>query len=161
MIRSFGNGRHRAGGGHKRQVGQPSCCSRATVDQPRISPLTKNDYETAERAAFIYDALYASISKTKLLSNQGTRRKAGMKMKRDGNMLGRVLRHISLARKTRRVVLSVVAFASATLFVLVACSAPQSQSGQSNNQQQPAATDWKPVEQAFRQSGFNAAGRCL
>ena len=74
-------------------------------------------------------------------------------MKRDRNMLGRVLRHISLARKTRRVVLSAVAFASATLIVLVACSAPQSQSGQSNNQQQPAATDWKPVEQALGKAG--------
>ena len=74
-------------------------------------------------------------------------------MKRDRNMLGRVLRHISLARKTRRVVLSAVAFASATLIVLVACAAPQSQSGQSNNQQQPAATDWKPVEQALGKAG--------
>ena len=30
-------------------------------DQPGFPLLTKNDYETAERAAFIYDALYASI----------------------------------------------------------------------------------------------------
>ncbi len=62
-------------------------------------------------------------------------------MKRDRNMLGRVLGHLSLARKTRRVVLCFVAFAVATLFVLVACSAPQNQSGLSNNQQAAAATD--------------------
>ena len=29
--------------------------------------LTKNDYETAERAAFIYDALYASIKQDQAL----------------------------------------------------------------------------------------------
>src|SRR5438046_2359012 len=74
-------------------------------------------------------------------------------MKRDRNMLDRVLGHISLARKTRRVVLCLAAFAVATLFVLVACSAPQNQSGQSNNQQQAAATDWKPVEQALGKAG--------
>src|SRR5437660_7405380 len=74
-------------------------------------------------------------------------------MKRDRNMPGRVLGHISLARKTRRVVLSLAAFAVAILFVLVACSAPQNQSGQSNNQQQAAATDWKSVEQALGKTG--------
>ncbi len=73
-------------------------------------------------------------------------------MKRDRNMPRRILGDISLARKTRRVVLCLVAFASATLFVLVACSAPQNQSGQSSNQQ-PAATDWKPVEQALGKAG--------
>jgi len=40
----------------------------------------------------------------------------------------------------------------------VACSAPQSQSGQSNNQQQPAATDWKPVEQALGKAGSMQPG---
>ncbi len=69
-----------------------------------------------------------------------------------------VLIHLSLAGKTRRVVLSLVAFAVATLFVLVACSAPQSQSGQSNNQQQPAATDWKPVELALGKAGSMQPG---
>src|SRR5437870_6209791 len=78
-------------------------------------------------------------------------------MKRDRNMLG-VLSHISLARKTRRVVLCLVAFAVATLFVLVACSAPQNQSGQSNNQQPAAATDWKPVEQALGKAGSMQPG---
>src|SRR5260221_12613036 len=79
-------------------------------------------------------------------------------MKRTGNMTRRVLIHLSLARKTRRVVLSLVTLAVATLFVLVACSAPQNQSAQSNNQQQPAATDWKPVEQALGKAGSMQPG---
>src|SRR5438270_13647700 len=78
-------------------------------------------------------------------------------MKRDGNMPRRVLGQISLARKTRRVVLCLAAFAVATLFVLVACSAPQNQPGQSNNQQL-AAADWKPVEQALGKAGSMQPG---
>ena len=74
-------------------------------------------------------------------------------MKSDGKLTRRISIHLSRARKTRRVVLSVVTFTSATLFVLVACSAPQSQSGQSNNQAQSGATDWKPVEQALGKAG--------
>lgn len=53
---------------------------------------------------------------------------------------------------TRRIVFSVTSFAVATVFVLVACSAPQNQSGP-NNQQQATATDWKPVEQALGKAG--------
>src|SRR6267378_2533736 len=75
-----------------------------------------------------------------------------MKMRKDRNLARRALIHLSLARKTRRVILSVAAFILATVFVLVACSAPQNQSAQSNNQQ-PAATDWKPVEQALGKAG--------
>src|SRR5437588_9384807 len=78
-------------------------------------------------------------------------------MKRDRNMLG-VLGHISLARKTRRVVLCLAAFAVATLFVLVACSAPQNQNGQSNAGQQAAAADWKPVGQALGKAGSMQPG---
>src|SRR6266487_5651736 len=80
------------------------------------------------------------------------KRKAGMKMRRDRNIARRALIRLSLARKTRRVILSVVGFILATVFVLVACFAPQNQSGQANNQQ-PAATDWKPVEQALGKAG--------
>jgi Domain of Unknown Function (DUF1259) len=80
-----------------------------------------------------------------------------VKMKRNGNMTRRVLIHLSLARKTRRAVLSLVTFAVATLFVLVACSAPQNQSAQSNSQQ-PAATDWKAVEQALGKAGSMQPG---
>src|SRR5438876_4432861 len=79
-------------------------------------------------------------------------------MKKDRNITDGVLGHISLARKTRRVVLCLVAFALATLFVLVACSAPQNQAGQSNNQQQAGATDWKPVEQALGKAGSMQPG---
>jgi len=73
-------------------------------------------------------------------------------MKQDGNMMRRVSIHLSLARKTRSVVLSVVTLAVASLFVLVACSAPQNQATPSNSQQ-PSATDWKPVEQALGKAG--------
>ncbi len=59
---------------------------------------------------------------------------------------------------TRRIVFSVALFAMATLFVLVTCSAPQNQSGQSNNQRQAAATDWKPVEQALGKAGSMQPG---
>src|SRR5258708_36349997 len=79
-------------------------------------------------------------------------------MKRDNKMTRRVWINLSLTRKTRRVVLCLVAFAVATLFVLVACSAPQNQSGQSNNQQQAAAADWKPVEQALGKAGSMQPG---
>ena len=79
-------------------------------------------------------------------------------MKRDRKLTRRILIHLSLARKTRRIVLSLVAFAVATLFVLVACSAPQNQSGQSNTQQPAAATDWKPVEQALGKAGAMQPG---
>src|SRR6266481_1592486 len=79
-------------------------------------------------------------------------------MKRDRNMRRRVLGHISLARRTRRVALCLAAFALATLFALAACSAPQNQSGQANNQQQAAATDWKPVEQALGKAGSMQPG---
>src|SRR5713226_7151457 len=81
-----------------------------------------------------------------------------MKMKRDNKMTRRVLIGLSPARNTRRIVLCLGAFAVATLFVLVACSAPQNQAGQSNNQQQPAATDWKPVEQALGKAGSMQPG---
>src|SRR5713226_5993281 len=81
-----------------------------------------------------------------------------MKMKRDNKMTRRVLIYLSLARNTRRVVLCLAAFAVATLFVLVACSAPQNNSGQPNNQQPAAATDWKPVEQALGKAGSMQPG---
>src|SRR2546429_8446463 len=79
-------------------------------------------------------------------------------MRRNGKLTRRILIHLSLTRKTRRIVLSLVAFAVATLFVLVACSAPQNQSGQANNQQPAAATDWKPVEQALGKAGSMQPG---
>src|SRR2546425_5225562 len=80
------------------------------------------------------------------------------KMKRDRNMARTALIHSLVGPKTRMVLLSVVALAVATLFALVACSAPQNQSGQPNNQPQSAATDWKPVEQALGKAGSVQAG---
>src|SRR5712664_1309277 len=85
-------------------------------------------------------------------------RKGRHKMRSDRNMTCRALIHSSLARNTRRLILSVAAFAVATLFVLVACSAPQNNSAQPNNQQQAAATDWKPVEQALGKAGSMQPG---
>ena len=73
-------------------------------------------------------------------------------MKRDRNIPYMALIQLSLARKTRRVALSVVAFVVATLFVLVGCSALQNEVAQTNSQH-PSATDWKPVEQALGKAG--------
>src|SRR6266480_1881184 len=80
------------------------------------------------------------------------------KMQRDPNMTRTTLMHSLFERTTRMVLLSVVALAVATLFALVACSAPQNQSGQPNNQPQMVATDWKPVEQALGKAGSVQAG---
>lgn len=73
-------------------------------------------------------------------------------MKSDRDILRTALIQLFLARKTRRVALSVVAFVVTRLFVLVACSAPQNEVAQTNSQQ-PSATDWKPVEQALGKAG--------
>ena len=62
-----------------------------------------------------------------------------------------------LKRRTQRIVLSVAPFALASFLVLVACSAPQNLSAQTNNQQ-PAATDWKPVERALGKAGSMQPG---
>src|SRR5256714_8625806 len=78
-------------------------------------------------------------------------------MTRDRSTMRRALMRLFLAHKARRLILSVAALMLATLFVLVACSAPQNQSGQSSNQQQ-AATDWKPVEQALGKAGSMQPG---
>src|SRR5436190_255490 len=74
-------------------------------------------------------------------------------MRRDRNMARRALIGSTLAGMTRRVVFSVVAFVVATSFVLIACSAPQSNAGQPNNEQQSTATDWKTIEQALGKAG--------
>jgi len=56
------------------------------------------------------------------------------------------------AGHSRRIVLYVATFLLGTFFVLVACSAPQNQSTPSNDQQ-AAAADWKPVEEALGKAG--------
>ncbi len=59
----------------------------------------------------------------------------------------------------RRAMLTGIAFLLATIFVFVACSAPEGQnSGQSNTAQQSAGADWKAVEQALGKAGSMQPG---
>jgi hypothetical protein len=59
----------------------------------------------------------------------------------------------------RQLILTASAFLLATTFVLVACSAPESQNAQSNaGQQQSGATDWKDVGQALGKEGTMQPG---
>ena len=62
-----------------------------------------------------------------------------------------------VARGLKRFFLVTSVSALMTILVLVACSAPQNQNGQSNAGQQ-AATDWKPVEQALGKAGSMQPG---
>jgi len=78
-------------------------------------------------------------------------------MKTNRNIPCMALIQLFLARNTRRIVLGIVAFGVATMFVLVACSAPQNQATPSNSQQS-SATDWKPVEQALGKAGSMQPG---
>jgi hypothetical protein len=83
----------------------------------------------------------------------GDEQKDRCEMRWNKKIIYRALIKVSLIRKTRRIILSVVAVMTGTLFVLGAWSAPQNPSGQSNSQQQGMATDWKPVEQALGKAG--------
>src|SRR5436190_23927608 len=76
-----------------------------------------------------------------------------MKMRRDRKIGSKAYIRSFLVRRTWRVILSFAGLVVATASVLVACSAPQSQTSQSNNQQQSAPADWKPVEQAIGKAG--------
>jgi len=58
-----------------------------------------------------------------------------------------------LRRGAKTIVLSLLAFVATTVFVLVACSAPQSQTGPSNTGPQPATADWKEVALALGKEG--------
>jgi Domain of Unknown Function (DUF1259) len=64
----------------------------------------------------------------------------------------------SVGCEARRLVLNAPAFLLFIVFVLIACSAQQSQSGQSNAGQQSGATDWKAVEQALGKAGSMQPG---
>src|SRR5712691_2517105 len=64
----------------------------------------------------------------------------------------------TMIARARHLILIVSAFLSAAVFVLVACSAPSGQSGQSNAGQQSAAADWKAVEQALGKAGSMQPG---
>ena len=57
------------------------------------------------------------------------------------------------AGHSRRILLGITSSVVATCFVLVACSAPQNQPGQTNTQPQGAPADWKSVEQALGKAG--------
>ena len=58
-----------------------------------------------------------------------------------------------LRRCARPIALSLFAFIATTVFVLVACSAPQNQSEPSSTGLQAATTDWKEVAQALGKEG--------
>jgi hypothetical protein len=74
-------------------------------------------------------------------------------MKKQQTNLKKHLGQPVMNRGTRQLILVSTSFVLAAVFVLVACSAPQGQNGQSNNQQQTAMTDWKAVEQALGKAG--------
>ena len=71
--------------------------------------------------------------------------------------LERQLGHLFVTRGVRQFVLITMSLVLAAVFVLVACSAPQAPTGQSNTAQQPA-TDWKAVEQALGKAGSMQPG---
>jgi Domain of Unknown Function (DUF1259) len=79
-------------------------------------------------------------------------------MKKTGSMTRATLVHLTLTRTTRKVVLALAACGVATLFVLVACSAPQNQNSQSSATPQAGANDWKTVEQALGKAGSMQPG---
>jgi hypothetical protein len=70
---------------------------------------------------------------------------------------GTVKRHL-ITFNVKRFVLITSMGSLATLFVLVACSAPQNQNGQANTGQQGGATDWKSVEKALGKAGSMQPG---
>src|SRR3989442_6030066 len=79
-------------------------------------------------------------------------------MKQDAKLLAGIIRRDLVPRSLKRFVITISVSALTTIFVLVACSAPQNQNSQSNAGQQPAATDWKPVEQALGKAGSMQPG---
>src|SRR6266487_6658129 len=79
-------------------------------------------------------------------------------MKNPESMIVRKEKPGFLRSKPIRLILTVRAFLLVPVFALVACSAPQGQSGQSNAGQQSAAADWKAVEQALGKAGAMQPG---
>jgi len=71
---------------------------------------------------------------------------------------GTVRERQNAVRRTRRLPLTAAAFLLATVFVLVASSAPEGQSGQPNAGQQAGAADWKAVGQALGKEGSMQPG---
>jgi Domain of Unknown Function (DUF1259) len=79
--------------------------------------------------------------------------KAGGEMNRKATLSDGIITRTLAAHGLKRFVLATSVSALTTIFVLVACSAPQNQNSQSNAAQQTAATDWKGVEQALGKAG--------
>ena len=79
-------------------------------------------------------------------------------MKRDRRRVRKQIVHLFLSGVTRRIALRVVALMAATTFALVVWSAPQSEGGQSNSNQQSAATAWQVVAQALGKAGSMQPG---
>lgn len=78
-------------------------------------------------------------------------------MKKQGRFLERHLGHLFVTRGVRQLILITMSLVLAAVFVLVACSAPQAPTGQSNTAQQ-SATDWKAVERALGKAGSTQPG---
>jgi Domain of Unknown Function (DUF1259) len=74
-------------------------------------------------------------------------------MNRKATVSDGIITRTLAARGLKRFVLATSISALTTIFVLVACSAPQNQNSQSNAGQQAAATDWKAVEQTLGKAG--------
>jgi hypothetical protein len=80
-------------------------------------------------------------------------------MKKMGEKFERTSGWCLAGSRLRRVMLLGVALVLSTVFVFVACSAPEGQnSGQSNSAQQAGAADWKAVEQALGKAGSMQPG---
>jgi len=69
-----------------------------------------------------------------------------------------VLRQIFSSRSVKRVAIVTVAAIFLTIFVLAACSAPQSGNAPANSAQTQSAPDWKPVGQALGKAGSMQPG---
>lgn len=74
-------------------------------------------------------------------------------MRKTSKRLAVNLRDKLVARSIQRFLLATGISGLTAIFVLVACSAPQNQNGQSNMGQQAGATDWKAVDQALGKTG--------
>ncbi|HZI48161.1 MAG TPA: DUF1259 domain-containing protein, partial [Pyrinomonadaceae bacterium] len=62
------------------------------------------------------------------------------------------------SRVLRRLTLAMLLAVVTTMFVLAACSAPQTGNSNTNAGQPQAAADWKPVEQALGKAGSMQPG---
>src|SRR5205085_290356 len=85
-------------------------------------------------------------------------KKGRVVMKIQGRMVKERSNRYSVGRRARRLLLNATAFLLTAVFVFVACSAPESQNGQTNTGPQAGATDWNPVGQALGKAGTMQPG---